>query len=84
VRRSAEAAVALHARPASLLAAAAAGFASEIRLHREGRSAEARSVLALMSLDVEAGDALEIEAEGEDAEQAVEKIESMLRGDGDG
>jgi phosphotransferase system HPr-like phosphotransfer protein len=41
-------------------------------------------VLALMSLDVAAGDALEIEAEGEDAEQAVEKIESMLRGDGDG
>lgn len=84
MRRRVQAAVALHARPASLLAAAAAGFESEIRLHREGRSADAKSVLTLMGLDVEAGDAVEIEAEGPDAEQAAGRIEAMLLGDGDG
>ena len=64
----------LHARPAARLAQRAKSFAAEINLGAHGRSANARSVVAIMALGVRHGDELSIEARGVDAEQAVSSL----------
>ena len=64
----------LHARPAADFAAAAARFASDIRLGRGDREADAKSVLLLLTLDVRQGDRVVVSAEGPDAEEAVEAL----------
>lgn len=69
---------ALHARPASLLAGAAAKFDSTVELEVSGRSANAKSVLSLMALDLEAGDEVLVRARGADAEHAVKAVSEML------
>jgi phosphocarrier protein FPr/phosphocarrier protein len=75
----------LHARPAALLAQSAKSFAARSTLTAHGRTANARSVVALMALGVRHGDAVLIEAAGADAPQAVAGllagIEAALRGE---
>jgi phosphoenolpyruvate-protein phosphotransferase len=61
----------LHARPAALLANRARDFAAQVSLDAHGRSANARSVVAIMALGVRHGDAVTIKANGADAPQAV-------------
>lgn len=62
----------LHARPASQLADVAARFLSEITLtnDRNGTNASAKSVLGMVALDVQAGDACRLRICGADAETA--------------
>ena len=61
----------LHARPAALLAQRAKSFAAQVTLSAHGRSANARSVVAIMALGVRQGDELIIQAGGADAAQSV-------------
>jgi phosphocarrier protein FPr/phosphocarrier protein len=61
----------LHARPAALLAQRAKAFGAAATLRAHGRSANARSVVAIMALGVRQGDELTIEANGTDAAQSV-------------
>ena len=61
----------LHARPASLFVAEANKFQSEIFLEAKGKRINAKSILGLLSLAIGQGTVIKIEAEGEDAEQAV-------------
>jgi phosphotransferase system HPr (HPr) family protein len=69
----------LHARPASLIASAANNFAASLTLHIRDRSADARSVLSVMALDVDAGQEIVIRAAGADAEGALDSVERVLR-----
>ncbi|MBF8376501.1 HPr family phosphocarrier protein [Alicyclobacillus mali] len=61
----------LHARPASLFVAEANKFQSEIFLEAKGKRINAKSILGLLSLAIGQGTVIKIEAEGDDAEQAV-------------
>lgn len=61
----------LHARPAAILAQRAKAFGAAATLRAHGRSANARSVVAIMALGVHQGDELTIEARGADAAQSV-------------
>jgi phosphoenolpyruvate-protein phosphotransferase len=61
----------LHARPAALLAQRAKSFDAQATLIAHGRSANARSVVAIMALGVRQGDELTFEARGADAAQSV-------------
>ncbi len=61
----------LHARPAALLAQRAKACGASATLRAHGRSANARSVVAIMALGVHRGDELTIEASGTDAAQTV-------------
>jgi phosphotransferase system HPr (HPr) family protein len=69
---------ALHARPASSLARAAAGFASEIRLSSGGREGNAKSVLSVLALDVAAGTEVIVRADGPDAEAALAQLTGLI------
>jgi phosphocarrier protein FPr len=68
----------LHARPAATLAAAARRFTSDVRLVKDGREANARSVVSIMALEVAGGDTVTVVARGEDAAAAVRAISEAL------
>ena len=64
----------LHARPAALLAQRAKTFGAQASLSAHGRTANARSVVAIMALGVRQGDELSIQARGADAPQSVASL----------
>lgn len=68
----------LHARPAAMLANRAKTFAAQVSLNAHGRSANARSVVAIMALGVRHDDGLTIQAIGPDAPQAVAGVVAAL------
>jgi multiphosphoryl transfer protein len=61
----------LHARPAALLARSAKGLTAMISLAAHGRTADARSVVAIMALGVRQGDEVLVRARGDQAAQAI-------------
>ncbi|MEO8192403.1 MAG: phosphoenolpyruvate--protein phosphotransferase [Gemmatimonadales bacterium] len=69
----------LHARPAALVAAAARKFTADVRLVKDGREANARSVVSIMALEVSGGDTVTVVARGENASEVVAAIEKTLR-----
>ncbi len=70
--------VSLHARPAARFIQAAKGFDARVTVFKDGRSADARSALALMGLDAGKGATITIRAEGAQAEEAVEALARVL------
>ena len=68
----------LHARAAAKLVELASGFESRIRIWRDGREADAKSIMKVMMLAASKGQRLEVVAQGDDAAQAVEAIERLV------
>jgi phosphotransferase system HPr (HPr) family protein len=70
----------LHARPAELFARTAYKFQSRIELVKikENRRVEARNIIDLLTLGAAEGTELLIEAEGPDAEEAVEALANLV------
>jgi phosphocarrier protein len=68
----------LHARPAALLVKEAGSFKSTIKLVKNGKEVDAKSLLGVMSLAAKQNDQITIRAEGEDAEAAVNHIAAFL------
>ncbi|MEW9582518.1 phosphoenolpyruvate--protein phosphotransferase [Paraburkholderia sp. DGU8] len=68
----------LHARPAAVVAAQAKKYTSDIRLLVDGKSANAKSVVAIMVLGTKLGDALRVEARGPDAHEAASALALLL------
>ena len=69
----------LHARPAALFVKKAQEFSSEIFVLRKDKTASAKSILAVMSLNVNQGAKITIKAEGEDASQAVAALAQLVQ-----
>jgi phosphocarrier protein HPr len=71
----------LHARPAAEFVRRAGGFRSEIWLVRhDGKKFSATSLIDVMRANLDQGAAATLEAEGTDAEVAVERLANLLRG----
>lgn len=70
----------IHARPAGKIVAEAKKYKANIRLLLPvtDKSADVKKLFALMGLGVKKGDTIHIEAEGDDAEEALQAIEAML------
>ncbi|MEC5148589.1 HPr family phosphocarrier protein [Cryobacterium sp. GrIS_2_6] len=77
--------VGLHARPASIFAAAVGELPIEVTIAMEGESAEdamdASSILSLMSLGAANGDVVVLRAEGDGADEALEALVKILETD---
>ncbi len=71
----------LHARPAELVARLAMQYTSKIELVRDSRRVDAKSILSVLTLGAQKGIELVIEADGPDAEDAVESIAQLLESD---
>lgn len=68
----------IHARPAHAVATMAGQFRARIELVRGGVVADAKSILAVMTLAAEQGCELLLRASGEDADQAVAALEKLF------
>ena len=68
----------LHARAAAKFVTLASGFASEIQLQHGERKANGKSIMGVMMLAAAKGVRLEISAAGEDAEQALDRLEALV------
>jgi phosphotransferase system HPr (HPr) family protein len=68
----------LHARPADMFARLARQFQSRIELVRDDRRVEASSIIDLLTLGAGPGTELVLEAEGDDAEQAVAALARLV------
>jgi PTS hybrid protein len=69
----------LHARPAALLVRAVAGVEADVRVRFGDGEADGHSVLAIMSLGARKGDRVSVEATGPQAQEAVDRIEALVR-----
>lgn len=68
----------LHARPAALFVQQANKFTCDIFVEKDGKSANAKSIMGVMSLAIGCGAEITIRAEGSDAERAVEELSEMV------
>lgn len=72
--------VGLHARPAALFVRLAKTFESTIVVRKGEREANAKSILRVLTLEAQQGDVLQIDADGEDADEAVRRLHDLLAG----
>jgi phosphocarrier protein HPr len=68
----------LHARAAAKLTQIAAGFSADIWLARNGRRVNAKSIMGVMMLAAGKGSRISIEAEGQDANEALAAILRLI------
>ncbi|MBE6548931.1 MAG: HPr family phosphocarrier protein [Ruminococcaceae bacterium] len=70
--------VGIHARPAGVLVKEAQKLSSDITVTCRGKSADAKKLLAVMSLGAKCGDTLSVSVEGENEINDAEKIKSVM------
>lgn len=70
--------VGLHARPASLFVQTAKQFKSDISVTYGERKANAKSILSVLTLGANQGAEITIHAEGEDADEALQALKSLI------
>lgn len=70
----------LHARASAKFVKLASGFDAEVRVSKDGQTVDARSIMGLMMLAAGPGCCIEIEAEGAEAETAVEALAELVSG----
>ena len=70
--------VGLHARPASLFVKTAGQYKSNITVSCNGRSANAKSILSVLTLGAHKDTEIEITAEGEDADEALTALKELV------
>lgn len=68
----------LHARASARLVSTAGQFSSEIQLIKESIEVNAKSIMGIMMLAASKGTELMVRAEGSDAEEALDAIESLV------
>jgi phosphocarrier protein len=68
----------LHARLAAQIVVLASRFRSNVSLAFEGRTANARNVIAVMLLAASVGSMIRIEASGPDEAEALDALSSLI------
>ena len=69
----------IHARPAGMLAKAAATVKSTVTLDNGAKKADARRLMAIMSMAVKNGQTVTVTVEGEDEDTAVVVMEEFFK-----
>lgn len=77
--------VGLHARPAAVFVKAASAAPIPVTIAKAGKEpVSARSILAVLGLDVRHGDQVVIAADGNGAETTLDELEALLSADLEG
>jgi phosphotransferase system HPr (HPr) family protein len=71
----------MHARPAEMFVRRAQQFQSKIEIVRDGYRIEAKSIMNLLTLGAAQGTQLTLEAEGSDAQEAVDALAEVVEKD---
>ncbi len=69
----------LHARAAAKFVNLASGFESDITISRNGKTVNGKSIMGVMMLAASCGTTIEVNAAGNDAEQALQQIEQLVQ-----
>ena len=72
----------LHARPAALFVQIANKYNCDITIQKGKQKINGKSIMGIMMLEAGAGSKIVITAIGEDAEEAVNELETLLLSDG--
>ena len=68
----------LHARASAKFVKLAAAFDAEVKVSKDGQTVDARSIMGLMMLAAAPGCSIDIEAEGDQAEEAVQALVELV------
>jgi len=68
----------LHARPATLLVQKATRYKSEVIIEKGGKSANAKSLIGVLSLGISKGAAIKVITKGTDETVALKDIVSLI------
>lgn len=68
----------LHARPATLLVKRASTYKSDVSIEFNGKKANVKSLIGVLSLGVIKGSAIKIITSGEDEEKAAEELAEVI------
>ena len=71
--------VGIHARPAGLLVKAAKAFQSSITVEKDGKTAAATKLMALMGMGIKQGITVTVTVEGADEEEAAAAMEKFFQ-----
>jgi phosphocarrier protein len=69
----------LHARAASKFVTVASQYDADIRVSKDGREVSGKSIMGVMMLAAARGSRIEVTAEGNDAEAALEALDELVR-----
>ena len=69
----------LHARAAAKFVTTASQFSANIQVARNGRIVNGKSIMGLMMLAAAPGESITICAEGNDARQALNELEQLVK-----
>ena len=70
----------LEARPVALPVQVASQYESEIYVESEARRVNAKSIMGMMTLGLNAGESITVTANGGDEKEAIDNIEKYLSG----
>jgi phosphocarrier protein len=73
----------LHARPAALFVQVANKFDSRITVKRDDEEVNGKSIMGILMLGAERDSIIIIEAEGEDADLAIQELEKIVTSEED-
>lgn len=68
----------LHARAAAKFVSTAARYQAEISVHCKGKTANAKSIMAIMMLAASCGTEIEMNATGDDAQAAIDALIALI------
>ena len=68
----------LHARPATLLVKRASTYKSDVSIEFNGKKANVKSLIGVLSLGVVKGSIIKVVTSGEDEEKAAEELASLI------
>lgn len=71
----------LHARPAAVFVQIANKFESEITVKNSSDEVNGKSIMGILMLGAEKGSKITIQAEGSDAQAALEELERLVTGE---
>jgi len=69
----------IHARPASMFVKKAQEFSAEITVEKDKMKVDAKSIMGLLTLEGYMGAVLTLRAAGEDARQALDALEELVK-----
>jgi phosphocarrier protein len=67
-----------HVRPTTSFVTTAQGFSCDINVASKGNEVDGRSTMGLISLGVVKGDSITIKCDGDDAEEALDKLVELV------
>lgn len=69
----------IHARPAGILVKQASGYASDVKICKGEKSADAKRIFGVMGLGVKTGETIVVSADGADEDTAITELETFFK-----